>query len=249
MIPPPLLTPRERDCLPLLVSGKTRHEMSRELDVSVETIKKHVRSMLKKYDAANIRDALPAMRLHQEYYFDATANFEVFCNLAKFSAVIDTEKKEVLTQISHHFTAISPIVSSLYFSAVTDAFPLISVEIDGMRPKPTAIRAGRAIFETPVVPAVKQGTQFTRNARVTRTMPAAYSDGHYAALCMYPSERLEMDVVFCSTRPPSHIDVTVCLHSQQVQDDSLVITQSSQGLRLVSYDPSYQKCYVVKWAW
>jgi hypothetical protein len=70
--------------------------MARELDVSVETIKKHVRSMLKKYDAANIRDALPAMRLHQEYYFDATANFEVFCNLAKFSAVIDTEKKKCL---------------------------------------------------------------------------------------------------------------------------------------------------------
>jgi len=93
MISPPLLTPRERDCLPLLVSGKTRHEMARELDVSVETIKKHVRSMLKKYDAANIRDALPAMRLHQEYYFDTTANFEVFCNLAKFSAVIDTEKR------------------------------------------------------------------------------------------------------------------------------------------------------------
>lgn len=160
-----------------------------------------------------------------------------------------TQKKEVLTQISHHFTAISPVVSSLHFTALTDAFPLISVEIDGMRPKPTAIRAGRAIFETPVVPAVKQGTQFTRNARVTRTMPAAYSDGHYAALCMYPSERLEMGVVFRSTRPPSHIDVTVCLHSQQVQDDSLVITQSSQGLRLVSYDPSYQKCYVVKWAW
>ena len=249
MVPPPVLTPRELDCLPLLVSGTARHDMAHVLGVSVETIKKHVRSILQKYDAVNIRDALPAMRLHQEYYFNTPADFEVFCNLAKFSVIVDVETTEIHAEISHHFTAISPGVTCLHFSTVTDYFPVTDVEIDGTRPKPSLIRAGHEIFETPVIPAAKRGTQFTRNARVTRKMPAPYSDGHYAAMCMYPSERLEMDVIFRGTQPPTDIDTTVYLHSQQIQDNSLDITQSSQGLRIVSNDPIYQKKYVVKWSW
>lgn len=249
MVPPPRLTARERDCLPLLVSGKTRHEMASELDVSVETIIKHVRNLLNKYDAVNIRDALPAMRLHQEYYFNTPAIFDVFCNLAKFSVVIDVDKTEINAKICHHFTAISPVVSRLQFSCVTDDFCVTDVENDGLHPKPLLNRAGRAIFETPVVPAATQGTQFTRNVRDTRKMPAPYSGGHYAALCMYPCERLEMDFVFRATRPPNHIDATVYLHSQQIQDNRIDVTQSSHRLYMIANDPGYPKSYVVNWSW
>jgi DNA-binding CsgD family transcriptional regulator len=52
------LTPRELDVLALLAEGASNKEIARQLDISVHTVKFHVRSLIEKLDATGRTDAV-----------------------------------------------------------------------------------------------------------------------------------------------------------------------------------------------
>lgn len=249
MLPPPRLTARERDCLPLLVSGKTRQEIADALDVSVETVKKHVRNLLTKYDAVNIRDVLPTLRLHWEYYYSEHASFDVFCTSAEYAVTIDRHNTEMRAEIVQDFMVVGSQVSSLRFSTTADKFPMRHIEIDGRVPTLLSERAGRMVFESPIYPPADPLTDFRRSSVVIYHMPDPNCDGHYAVLCTYPTQFLTLDVGFLQSNRPDHIDAAVYLHSQKVLNDQFDVIQTPQGMRLTSHNPGFQKSYVVSWKW
>ena len=49
--PPPELTPRQREILELIASGRSTNEIARELTLSTETVRNHLRSLLRELDA------------------------------------------------------------------------------------------------------------------------------------------------------------------------------------------------------
>ena len=65
---PPILTARQRDLLPYLISGCTRAEISTALNISEETVRKHVRNVLELFEAVNIRDAMIDMVQYHSMY-------------------------------------------------------------------------------------------------------------------------------------------------------------------------------------
>jgi len=249
MLPPPRLTNRERDCLPLLVSGKTRHEIADALDVSVETVKKHVRNLLNKYDAVNIRDVLPILRLHWEYYYSDQASFNVFCKSAKYTVTIDRHNTEMRAEVIQDFTVVGSSVSSLRFSTFVDNFPIRHIEIDGQVPIELSNRAGRIVFESPITPPAKQFSDFCRSNVVTYDMPNPDCDGYYAGLCTYPTQFLSLDVAFKHSSRPNQMEAAVYLHCQKVLDEQIDVIHTPRGLRLTSHDPGFQKSYVINWKW
>jgi DNA-binding CsgD family transcriptional regulator len=67
------LTSRECECLYYLMSGKNKKEIAGLMQISPETVKAHIRSILKKLQCKNIKEAIPkAIRyelIKQRYYF------------------------------------------------------------------------------------------------------------------------------------------------------------------------------------
>lgn len=64
MLPHMRLTSRERDVLMCVAAGMSNKVIARELKISVETTKSHMRSILSKFDAANRTHAVAiALRL------------------------------------------------------------------------------------------------------------------------------------------------------------------------------------------
>ncbi len=246
---PPRLTTRELDCLPLLVSGKTRHEMADLLGVSAETIKKHVRSLLSKYDAANLRDALPTMRLDWDYYHSGQFSFDVFCKSAEFAVTVDCPNATMQVTVTQKFVVIGSQVSRLKFSVISDNFPMTDVKIDGRVPTQLPGQVGRMVFESPIVPPAAPGSQFTRSSVVTYKMPHSRSNGYYAGLCSYPTEFLTMNVTFKPAPRPDQMDAAVYLFGLKVQDEPVEVKQTVQGLQMTSFDPGFQKSYVINWEW
>ena len=50
------LTPRERELLPLLVSGMTNKQIAVELGISINTVENHRNNLMQKTGAANVAD-------------------------------------------------------------------------------------------------------------------------------------------------------------------------------------------------
>ncbi len=48
-----ILTNREQNIISLLVCGKTNYEISKELNISIETVKKYITSILRKMNLKN----------------------------------------------------------------------------------------------------------------------------------------------------------------------------------------------------
>lgn len=58
-----LLTPKERQVLQLLSKGFTYKEIAKPLDVSPETVKKHLKNIYRKLNAGNKIEALQKVKL------------------------------------------------------------------------------------------------------------------------------------------------------------------------------------------
>lgn len=58
-----LLTPKERQVLQLLSKGFTYKEIAKPMDVSPETVKKHLKNIYRKLNAGNKIEALQKVKL------------------------------------------------------------------------------------------------------------------------------------------------------------------------------------------
>jgi RNA polymerase sigma factor (sigma-70 family) len=58
-----LLTPKERQVLQLLSKGFTYKEISKPMEVSPETVKRHLKNIYKKLNAGNKIEALQKVKL------------------------------------------------------------------------------------------------------------------------------------------------------------------------------------------
>lgn len=52
------LTPREREILRLIVNGKSNHQVSQALDISINTVRNHRTSLMSKLEAHNLSDLM-----------------------------------------------------------------------------------------------------------------------------------------------------------------------------------------------
>lgn len=64
----PILTERERQILPFVVSGATRDEIAHHFGISEETIKTHLKNIFKKFNVANLRDGFEDIQKYQRNF-------------------------------------------------------------------------------------------------------------------------------------------------------------------------------------
>lgn len=104
---PPMLTSRQRDMLPYLISGCTRSEIATAFGLSEETVRKHVRNILDRFDALNVRDAMVDMVQYNSLYGADGLKYEFYI-----------ERNEMtLTHLEDGETTIFEIDQDLYVVA------------------------------------------------------------------------------------------------------------------------------------
>lgn len=114
----PQLTAREFEIAPLLIANATRVEISRHLNISEETVKRHIRNILHKFDSVNIRDAYEALSDHMYAFGPDGLNINYFCHSMKRDLYIsegraDAHFKEVL-EIEAIYSPMTEFVSEHY---------------------------------------------------------------------------------------------------------------------------------------
>ena len=65
---PPVLTKRERDVVPFLVSGAAYQDIADHFQISSETVKVHVRSVFRKFGGRTLKDVFQDLSEYQKYY-------------------------------------------------------------------------------------------------------------------------------------------------------------------------------------
>ena len=80
MLEIPTLTARELNIAPLLVANATRSEITRHLGISEETVKHHIRNILRKFEATNVRDSLEALSEHLYVFGKDGLGVNYFCH-------------------------------------------------------------------------------------------------------------------------------------------------------------------------
>ena len=114
----PQLTAREFEIAPLLIANATRVEISRHLNISEETVKRHIRNILHKFDSVNIRDAYEALSDHMYVFGPDGLHINYFCHSMKRDLYIsegraDAHFKEVL-EIEAIYSPMTEFVSEHY---------------------------------------------------------------------------------------------------------------------------------------
>ena len=100
---PPILTKREREVLPFLVAGATRHEIGRNFGISPETVKMHTKRIVEKFGAANVRDGIELMSDYQRFYGDGGLNLQRFVSRYVNRTVLLPNKTDIITHSDFEF--------------------------------------------------------------------------------------------------------------------------------------------------
>jgi DNA-binding CsgD family transcriptional regulator len=61
-----ILTPREREVYTVLANGMRYKQISASLEISIDTVKKHIKNIYKKLKVSNRYQALAKMRQHHQ---------------------------------------------------------------------------------------------------------------------------------------------------------------------------------------
>lgn len=95
---PPILTKREQDLLPYLVSGATRSEISSTLGISEETVKWHTRQLLKKFNVKSVAEGFKRMNEYNAIFSDDGLAFTFFLESLTHAITLHDNLKDAYFQ-------------------------------------------------------------------------------------------------------------------------------------------------------
>lgn len=90
---PPLLTRREEEIVPYLVAGATRSEISNELKISEDTVKKHLKAIFSKFDVVNYRDGQFELWAYNVYYSKKGMGLNSHMNYSNLIFTLSEDRK------------------------------------------------------------------------------------------------------------------------------------------------------------
>ncbi len=102
---PPNLTERERDVLPHLISGQKRRDIAMSLGISEDTVKRHVKHILAKFQVASLRDGFDRMNDYQTYYGKNGLGFETFINSSLCLNEVQENRVDCVQTVTTRFTS------------------------------------------------------------------------------------------------------------------------------------------------
>lgn len=116
MLHPPNLSAREKEILPSLLVGATRNEIADEIGISAETVKIHVRNILKKFEVLNVRDGFSRLSEYQTYFGVGGYQMDRFINSAECRVNVVHPTQEIVVSTRINLTVMAEEIDEFVFT-------------------------------------------------------------------------------------------------------------------------------------
>lgn len=247
---PPDLTMRERQILPLLVSGTSRLDIAETLDVSPETIKKHTSSILNKFEAVSLRDGYEEMRDYVEYYCGDLPQFDLFCIEFDAHLTLDQTRNELYYKMTHRFKSVTKPIAYTRVSSLEDLFTIKSVRINNKPKEPVLYEMGKRIYECRYDPPVAKGKVFERETEMVFDLnDHGLTDSYYTVWPVYPTATMTLSLDFVGPNTPNRVWSEIQMNSVPIEDPTTTLSQNDQRWTLHMRTPELGRHYLIRWQW
>ena len=112
----PNLSAREKEILPSLLAGATRTEIASEIGISTETVKIHVRNILKKFEVLNVRDGFSRLSEYQTYFGVGGYQMDRFINSAECRVNVVHPTQEIVVSTRINLTVMAEEIDKFIFT-------------------------------------------------------------------------------------------------------------------------------------
>ena len=242
---PPKLTKREIEIIPLLVSGATRSDMAKHFKLSEETIKLHVRKILRKFDATSLRDCIFEITQYYEQFIQGGHSFFI----PHLSSTAHVWGNQACRDIETEFdiVAINQNVDEISESYAANA-PIEGVWINGALIAPqTELYGTKFTWTFPETLAPYQRTHISTRARFVSGTPENI-ENHYNKI-VDPTGHFSFGVVFHSDNVPDTVHFSAMRSIGGEIPIERIFRPSPQEFRIEISRPEYLRRYRIRWVW
>ncbi|MEN8710541.1 MAG: helix-turn-helix transcriptional regulator, partial [Paracoccaceae bacterium] len=196
---PPILTARQRDLLPYLISGCTRAEIANALNISEETVRKHVRNILELFEAVNIRDAMIDMVQYNTFYGDDGPHYHYYVDRNEVSLTHLDDGETTVFEVDQDFYIMAGELSEVLDRFRTNG-TLVSHTCNGQEQVPFETSMGLKKYRYVLSEPVKSGGVFNRYKRYV--IKNAFPEQNFWQIgTRAPTRELNFTIRFAPNRP------------------------------------------------
>ncbi len=250
MKPPPFLTTRERELLPYLASGANRSQIALHFGLSEETVKRHTRNILSKFNAKTIRDGMWDITEYVTYFGDPDPMYSVYAHSVITNITFNSDLELMSCNHVHSFECVGPQFDRSVFSVLDGDFKAESVSIDGVVLNHLTYEFGKKTFETKYETAKLRGERFDRVTNVIfNTKNNTLKDSYCSTWVTYPAGKIDFSINFVGERQPQRIWYEIQMGGQIIQDTSVLWDlDGARGSMHISA-PRTERVYLIRWRW
>lgn len=246
---PPELTKREIMLVPLMVEGATRKEIAEQLSISEETVKAHVRSILRKFDVSTLREGFVDLQQFNEFYITNHDGGHEFNHKLTSELSIAADRRHATNILNADVEVVNGEVKSTVFPCGIDAGEVISAEMQGRSLKATMRLDNRHWYEFVFENPVTKGNRYAR-ALVLKTRDAYQKETEYQLLNIFrPTASASIRVTFEDKVVPKVAKPVIMYQGRVIRDSSLRLKRSGNSLYLDIPDPKVYHSYAIEWVW
>lgn len=244
---PPLLTERQRQLIPLLTVGCTRKEIADDLGISEETVRKHIRGLLQKFDAVNVRDAMQDLMDYDALYGPSGAKHAFFC--ARNNMTLTFQDDSLTTfLVDQDLHVVGSEVRELIDNLRTDGH-VIRHTFHGKEQVPFKSRLNMDWFRYALDPPLKQGEVFHRYKELL--LKDAFPDPieFWQIGIEAPWSELNFQITFPRTRPPKRVWSEGRLNNRSLAIAPLVLSHDGLTATALIGEPKIGSQLLFHWEW
>lgn len=246
---PPKLTKREISLVPYLLTGASRKDIADQIGVSEETVKSHIRNVIRKFDANTLRECFLELQAFNEFFNNNSSQGYEYWHDVRAELTISADGITAESTVTTEAEAMFGAIKSTAFPSGVDAGAIMLLEFNGniIKHKTSLDTLHWYPFDFPE--PIKDGTLFTTFMRLISKNSYLNPTETQNLSISRPTKVASIRVNFESGVVPKIAGVSVTAQGRSVEVPGLAIQRLESGLYLEIPDPKVYYWYSIIWTW
>lgn len=245
---PPFLTPRQSQIVPLLIKGWTRKEIAHDLGISEEMVRQHIRKILEKFEAANVRDCLSDLVYYEETYGNSGANHKFFIEHLHICITIADCGNVAWYEKASQLIVVGPSLEEITECVICDG-EIIETVIDGRRHDVSRVTHGQNWYEQILDEPLYQGCKYERNLKCKLLHAFESKSEYWGQEQVFPTEDFTLEIKLPQSRPAKRFWAEYSLQNNFTEIQLSHICPKKTLARLSVKNPKLGSWYKIFWDW
>ena len=245
---PPILTEREKEVLPFLLSGATRIEIAQTLSVSSETVKFHTRQLLKKFGVKTVPEGYTAMQEYARLYLPEGMNFNYFIKTNRNTVTLHENRTDAHLVKDWDVVAIKP--ESITIQSVQHVWGQVeNLRVNGTPTDAASVEAWRHVVNSSTDDTCLQGDEFNWLLECDLVNAYLANQERHAVTVGLPIGELIMTLNFPERQMPARVWFEHTRLGRPVDDPDVTFEIKGQCAQVIVPDVKFENRYAIHWRW